>query len=102
MKYLLLVLLLAGCAHTKYTESTMKPMFLFHQGNKVKMGEDCISFDYFPNICNMTGRIIAYSDSKSKCYHSLSYTVEFSVYAYPDVIIDNLCASDLILLKGEQ
>lgn len=101
MKYLLLVLLLAGCAHTKYTESKMKPMFLFHNGNKVKMGEDCISFDYFPNICNMIGRIVAYSDSKSKCYPSLSYTVEFNVYGYPTAVIDILCASDLILLKDE-
>lgn len=100
MKYLLLVLLLAGCAHTKYTEVKTVPLFLFHENDNVMISEDCLLFDYFQRVCGAKGRVVSYSDEKNKCYPSLTYQVVFSISGV--VKRYDFCASDLILLKGEE
>lgn len=94
---LLILLLLAGCASTKYNSPSL---YLFHKGDKVKIDE-CVSFDYFERVCESTGKISSFSDSKSKCYPELSYTVEFWSAMSGHYTIGGFCASDLLLMKAE-
>ncbi len=92
MKNILIVFLLAGCAHLP------EPGFRLHYGDKVKLTNKYDPKNTFFDFSNAVGTVADYRDDKTRCYPEVIYKINFKI-SNGETHFDEFCAKELILQK---